>query len=244
MFLLPSSVTRTWMAFPFQEGQWEGTPSVPSLTTSSVLNAQLRLLFDFSSEKVKALVKDSERRIQLNWQAFNNPPSSRLFKAFHLNFTVTALALLVFHWLAYYLTKLHNYNDIQPAQTGLRASTPLALGNRKIKGTKAQVFLEISPPETQWSMPRWSVSFRYTQRMCLWESAQCPGDGEQLCVRLWRSTLHLVYFFFFIKRLPFSCLFKGTLYIFRIWVLSPCTDHKCKIHAKYEWNPSYTSATE
>lgn len=168
MFLLPFSVTRTWMAFPFQEEQWEGTPSVPSLTTSSVLNAQLRLLFDFSSEKVKALVKDSERRIQLNWQAFNNPPSSRLFKAFHLNFTVTALALLVFHWLAYYLTKLHNYNDIQPAQTGLRASTPLALGNRKIKRTKAQVFLEISPPETQWSMPCWSYPSG-THRECVSE---------------------------------------------------------------------------
>lgn len=54
------------MAFPFCEGQWEGTPSAPSLTTSSVLHAQLRFLFDFLSEKVKALVKDSECGIQLN----------------------------------------------------------------------------------------------------------------------------------------------------------------------------------
>lgn len=66
-------------------------------------------------------------------QAFNNLPSSRHFKAFHLNFTVTALSMPVFQWLAYYLTKLHNYNDIRPAQTGLRTGTPLALGKYKIR---------------------------------------------------------------------------------------------------------------
>lgn len=45
--------------------------------------------------------------------------------------------MLVFHWLAYYLTKLHNYNDIQPAQTGLRTSTPLALGKGKNQMNKS-----------------------------------------------------------------------------------------------------------
>lgn len=65
MSLLPSSVMRTWLFLSVRDSE-RGPPSAPSLTKSSVLHAQLRFLFDFFIEKVKALVKDSECRIQLN----------------------------------------------------------------------------------------------------------------------------------------------------------------------------------